>query len=75
MEILPRNVAINATLPRIDLRGDGVKEIKAWTADFPDPDGVELDFDPRGCKRMRVEPTDAPRIYRRICCRLFSCGS
>src|SRR5688500_4500813 len=33
LEILPRNVAINATLPRVDLRGDGVKEIKAWTAE------------------------------------------
>ena len=33
MEILPRNVAINATLPRIDLRGDGVKEIGCWAAE------------------------------------------
>ena len=33
LEILPRNVAMNATLPRVDLRGGGVKEIKAWTAE------------------------------------------
>ena len=33
LEILPRNVAMNATLPRVDLRGDGVKEIKAWAAE------------------------------------------
>ena len=33
MEILTRNVAISATLPRIDLRGDGVKEVNCWTAD------------------------------------------
>ena len=33
LEILPRNVAINATLPRIDLRAQSVREIKAWTAD------------------------------------------
>ena len=33
LELLPRNVAMNATLPRVDLRGDGVKEIRAWTAE------------------------------------------
>ena len=33
LEILPRNVAINATLPRIDLRGDGVDEVGCWTAE------------------------------------------
>lgn len=33
LEILPRNVAINATLPRIDLRDAGVKEIRCWTAE------------------------------------------
>ena len=27
------NDAMNATLPRVDLRGDGVKEIRAWTAE------------------------------------------
>src|SRR5687768_16503911 len=33
VETLPRNVAMNATLPRIDIRGDGVKEIKSWSAE------------------------------------------
>lgn len=33
LEILPRNVAANATLPRIDIRGDGVKEISCWSVE------------------------------------------
>ncbi len=32
-ELLARNVAMNATLPKVDLRGDGVAEIHAWTAE------------------------------------------
>jgi integrase len=32
LEIVPRNVAHNATLPRIDLRGDGMREIRCWNA-------------------------------------------
>ena len=32
-EILTRNVAVNATLPKLDLRGDDVRELRAWTAD------------------------------------------
>jgi integrase len=32
-ELLARNVAMNATLPKVDLRGDRVAEIHAWTAE------------------------------------------
>jgi integrase len=33
LDLLDRNVAVNATLPRLDLRGDGVAEINAWSAE------------------------------------------
>ena len=32
LEILARNVAENATLPKIDIRGDTVKEVQCWSA-------------------------------------------
>ena len=32
-EVLPRNVAINATLPRIELRARAVEDVRAWTAE------------------------------------------
>jgi integrase len=34
-ELVDRNVAVNADLPRVDLRGDGVRELRAWTAGMP----------------------------------------
>jgi integrase len=32
-ELVDRNVAVHADLPRVDLRGDGVRELRAWTAE------------------------------------------
>ena len=33
LEILPRNVAMNATLPKVDLRENRAEEVHAWTAE------------------------------------------
>ena len=50
LEILPRNVAANAILPRIDIRGDGVKEVSCWSAE-------ELRRFPRPHQGLRPPPT------------------
>ena len=33
LELLPRNVASSATLPKVDLRGDAIREVHAWSAE------------------------------------------